>query len=156
MFILLHLFSCQNENKRLEMEPILLKVLPFVLIFRNIPAIFLKKFSESALIYPNPNITFAFLKRIFARVMRKSWTALDLVILNKLTFPYFFSSYVCNDQYLKSSHIGLKKKTEQNTHTFIVSGKIVLRGATLNSLGHRQCCLYRETWRQVPFFKNLG
>ena len=61
--------------------------------------------------------------------MRKSWRPLDLVILNKLTFP-FFGSYVCDDQYPEISHIDLKKK---HTHTFAVSGKIVVRGATLNS-----------------------
>ena len=80
------------------MEPILLKILPLELIFRNIPAIFLKHFFRIRSNLSYPNITFAFLKSIFARVMRKSWRTLDLVILNKLTFP-FFGSYVCDDQY---------------------------------------------------------
>ena len=109
VFILLHLFSCQNENKRLEIGPILFKSLPFVLIFRNIHALFLKHFCESSLIYRNPNITFAFEKSIFSGVTRKSWRPLDPVVLNKSTFT-FFGSYACDDQHLDSSHINLKKK----------------------------------------------
>ena len=54
----LHLFSRPNKNKRLEMGPILLEVLPLVLIFRNVHAIFLNIFCKSALIYPNLNQKF--------------------------------------------------------------------------------------------------
>ena len=64
-------FALMPKRKRTaENGARLLKVLPSVLIFRNIHATFLKHFCESTLIYPNPNITF--LKSIFAKVMRKS------------------------------------------------------------------------------------